>query len=412
MRWPSRRARRFAFRVRSAPRGWRSRSPIPGAEFPAGWSGGSSIRSSPPRRSGKGRAWASPSPTGSSRSTAARSRWRALRAKVPRSSSTCPSLPPIRRRPPRDHDLGRPHRRRQPGPVTGAAPGRPAADGRRYRGDGRLRSGGARADRRPVRRRDRDRHQDAGDGRPGAVGRDPRAPAGHAHPDNHRAWRERAGGSRAPRRGLRLHPEAYRPGLFRGGVVPRDSSARAESQGEGPAAGAGMLRRGTGADRAAAGARAARARKGGIMRQGAVLIVDDELAVLQALPRALRLRMDGVTVDTAHSAGVALDRIAARDYDAIVADIRMPGMDGLALLAEIRTRRPDTPTLMITAHGENDLVVGALRGGACDFIPKPIDRDYFIAALHRAMETREARRRVKEQQLALERHLGELEAIG
>src|SRR5438309_6244706 len=147
------------------------------------------------------------------------------------------------------------------------------------------------------------------------------------------------------------------------------------------------------------------------MSRGAVLIVDDELALLQALPHALRLRMDGVTVDTADSAGLALDRIAARDYDAIVADIKMPGMDGLELLAEIRTRRPDTPTLMITAHGENDLVVGALRGGACDFIPKPIDRDYFVAALHRAMETREARRRVKEQHLALERHLSELEAI-
>src|SRR5947207_6188383 len=65
------------------------------------------------------------------------------------------------------------------------------------------------------------------------------------------------------------------------------------------------------------------------------------------------------------------DRTAARDYDAIVADIKMPGMDGLELLTEIRTRRPDTPTLMITGHGENDLVVGALRGGACDFIHKP-----------------------------------------
>src|SRR5205814_6299263 len=65
----------------------------------------------------------------------------------------------------------------------------------------------------------------------------------------------------------------------------------------------------------------------------------------------------------------------------------------------------------ITGHGENDLVVGALRGGACDFIHKPIDREYFIAALHRALATRDARRRVKEQQLALERHLSELEAI-
>ena len=147
------------------------------------------------------------------------------------------------------------------------------------------------------------------------------------------------------------------------------------------------------------------------MSQGGVLIVDDDLALLEALPEALRLRMDGVTVETADSAAVALERIAARDYDAIVADIKMPGMDGLELLTEIRTRWPDTPTLMITGHGENELVVGALRGGACDFIHKPIDRDYLVTALQQAMATREASRRVKEQQLALEHHLDTLEVV-
>jgi len=147
------------------------------------------------------------------------------------------------------------------------------------------------------------------------------------------------------------------------------------------------------------------------MSQGGVLIVDDDLALLEALPEALRLRMGGVTVETADSAGVALDRIAVRDYDAIVTDIKMPGMDGLALLAEIRTRRPDTPTLIITGHGENELIVGALRGGACDFIHKPIDRDYLVTALQRAMATHEASRRVKEQQLALEHHLDTLEVV-
>src|SRR3989454_850141 len=121
--------------------------------------------------------------------------------------------------------------------------------------------------------------------------------------------------------------------------------------------------------------------------------------------------MGGVTVETADSAAVALDRIAVRDYDAIVTDIKMPGMDGLALLTEIRTRWPDTPTLMITGHGENELVVGALRGGACDFIHKPIDRDYLVTALQQAMATREASRRVKEQQLALEHHLDTLEVV-
>src|SRR6267378_7578902 len=147
------------------------------------------------------------------------------------------------------------------------------------------------------------------------------------------------------------------------------------------------------------------------MSEGHVLIVDDDLALLQALPEALRLRMAGLTVDTADSGAAALDRIAARDYDAIVTDIKMPGMDGLELLAEIRTNRPDTPTLMITGHGEHDLVVHALRAGAYDFIQKPIDRDYFVASLRRAIEMHQLGRRVKEQQLALERHLNELEAI-
>jgi DNA-binding NtrC family response regulator len=144
--------------------------------------------------------------------------------------------------------------------------------------------------------------------------------------------------------------------------------------------------------------------------EGRVLIVDDDPVLLEALPEALRLRMAGITVETADSAAAALNRISDRDYDAIVTDIKMPGMDGLELLAAIRTRRPDTPTLMISGHGETDLVVSALRGGACDFISKPIDRDYFVASLRRAIQMRELSRRAKEEQLALERHIRELES--
>src|SRR5438552_19013240 len=147
------------------------------------------------------------------------------------------------------------------------------------------------------------------------------------------------------------------------------------------------------------------------MSQGHVLIVDDDPALLQALAEALRIRIAGLTVDTAESGAAALEQITARDYDAIVADIKMPGMDGLDPLAEIRTHRPDTPTLMITGHGEHDLVVHALRSGAYDFIQKPIDRDYFVASLRRAIEMRELSRRVKQQQLALERHVNEVEVI-
>src|SRR5437763_8620273 len=141
-----------------------------------------------------------------------------------------------------------------------------------------------------------------------------------------------------------------------------------------------------------------------------VLIVDDDTALLQALPLALALRLPGIQVETSDSAREALSRVQQHDYDTIVTDIKMPGMDGLVLLARIKELRPDTPTLLITGHGEHNLAIEALRGGAYDFIQKPIDRDYFVAALQRAMQTYALRRQIQEQQRALEEHAHSLEA--
>ncbi len=142
-----------------------------------------------------------------------------------------------------------------------------------------------------------------------------------------------------------------------------------------------------------------------------ILLVDDDAALLEALPRALKLRMDGIKIDTADTAADALERIHAVDYDAIVSDIKMPGMDGLALLEKIHDARPKTPTLLITGHGEHDLAVQALRGGAYDFVQKPIDRDYFVASLERAIQMRRLDRQVEEQRIALERHARVLEHV-
>src|SRR5256884_2113553 len=142
-----------------------------------------------------------------------------------------------------------------------------------------------------------------------------------------------------------------------------------------------------------------------------ILLVDDDAALLQALPQALSLKMDNVQVDTCDSAFEALEQIQNHDYDAIVSDIKMPGMDGLALLEKIKELRPDVPTLLITGHGERDLAVRALRGGAYDFIQKPIDRDYLVAALQRAIQAHQLRCRVFEQQLALALHAKSLERI-
>jgi PAS domain S-box-containing protein len=145
---------------------------------------------------------------------------------------------------------------------------------------------------------------------------------------------------------------------------------------------------------------------------GRVLIVDDDPALLDALPEALRLRMSELAVETCDAAADALRRIADKDYDAIVTDIKMPGMDGLGLLDEIHRLRPETPTLLITGHGEHDLAVQALRRGAYDYIQKPIDREYFTASLARAIEKRELARRIELQRLELERHSHVLEHVG
>ena len=95
-----------------------------------------------------------------------------------------------------------------------------------------------------------------------------------------------------------------------------------------------------------------------------ILIVDDDTALLQALPHTLALRISGVQVDTSASAQGALELIQAHDYDVIVTDIKMPEMDGLALLAQVQALRPETPTLLITGHGDHQLAIQALRGGA------------------------------------------------
>src|SRR5688500_11393707 len=141
-----------------------------------------------------------------------------------------------------------------------------------------------------------------------------------------------------------------------------------------------------------------------------VLIVDDDPALLEALPEALRLRIDDLDVDTSDSGRDAIARIAETEYDALVDDIKMPGMDGLELLTEIKKVAPDLPTILITGHGDHELAVQALRVGAQDYVTKPIDRDYFVLSLNRAIECHKLTRDVNAKRLELLHHTEELEA--
>lgn len=105
-----------------------------------------------------------------------------------------------------------------------------------------------------------------------------------------------------------------------------------------------------------------------------VLIIDDEPHIRLILSTAL----EGMAsrVDTAESAEDALEILQDHPYDVVISDIRMPGMDGLELLRRIRNEQPWVRVLLITAHGTMDTVIEAMRLGAADFMPKPIDHKH------------------------------------
>jgi CheY-like chemotaxis protein len=117
-----------------------------------------------------------------------------------------------------------------------------------------------------------------------------------------------------------------------------------------------------------------------------ILIVDDEpdVAILfrQQFRREAR---EGVYVlHFALSASEALERLAGEiepQLIVILSDINIPGMDGLALLREIKNRRPDLPVVMLTAYGDDERRRRAAEDGAADFVTKPVDFDFLKTRL-------------------------------
>jgi DNA-binding NtrC family response regulator len=116
-----------------------------------------------------------------------------------------------------------------------------------------------------------------------------------------------------------------------------------------------------------------------------ILIVDDEQDMLGLLKRSLEPDL-GCRVSTAASAEEALKQLAESAFDLVLADIKMPGMDGLELLEIVKRKNPAQTVVMMTAFGEIDTAVGAIRSGAYDFITKPFEHDALVLRLEKALE--------------------------
>ncbi|MGH7893476.1 MAG: sigma-54-dependent transcriptional regulator [Candidatus Binatia bacterium] len=124
-----------------------------------------------------------------------------------------------------------------------------------------------------------------------------------------------------------------------------------------------------------------------------VLIVDDEAGVRESLRMVLKDAYDPIAVA---SGGEALETLGTGGYDVLLLDIVMPGMDGLQLLEEVRSRYPRLPVIMLTATKTVKTAVGAMKLGAFDYVTKPFDVDELRVILDKATENAALRREVEE----------------
>ncbi len=118
--------------------------------------------------------------------------------------------------------------------------------------------------------------------------------------------------------------------------------------------------------------------------KGMVLVVDDDASIRDSL--RMILEFEGYRVEEAHSGPAALARVADTQPEAVLLDIKMPEMDGLAALRAFRERGYDMPVLMISGHGDVGTAVEAAKRGAYDFFEKPLQRERVLVSLRNAIE--------------------------
>lgn len=140
---------------------------------------------------------------------------------------------------------------------------------------------------------------------------------------------------------------------------------------------------------------------GGAAQTNDLLLVDDEAGIRTVL--GIALEEMGYAVRTAPDAEGALDLIAREAPQILLTDIKMPGMDGIALLKQVKARWPDTEVIMLTGHGDIDLAIRSLKHEATDFITKPIHDEVLAVALKRARERIEMRAQLRAHTENLER---------
>lgn len=124
------------------------------------------------------------------------------------------------------------------------------------------------------------------------------------------------------------------------------------------------------------------------MQEMNLMLVDDEERFLATTEKLLARK--GYSVVTATSGVEALEKLRSHAIHVVILDVRMPGMDGIATLREIKRQHPLVEVIMLTGHATVEAAIDGLKSGATDFLMKPVDLDDLLAKAEEAFVKRRA----------------------
>jgi DNA-binding NtrC family response regulator len=123
------------------------------------------------------------------------------------------------------------------------------------------------------------------------------------------------------------------------------------------------------------------------MKGSKILLVDDEVVFTTNMSKLLTSR--GYRVTAANSGDAAIQELEKEDFDVVVLDLKMPGMDGITTLKEIKKLELFTQTLILTGHGSIDTALEAVRLGAYDYLTKPCEIDDLVSKIEGAWQKKD-----------------------
>ncbi len=122
-----------------------------------------------------------------------------------------------------------------------------------------------------------------------------------------------------------------------------------------------------------------------------ILVIDDEPDMLMLLRMMIEENTDH-EVETTNNPSEGIKLFSEKDYDLVITDLKMPGLDGIELFDEFQEIKPDIPMVMITAYGSIETADEAMKKGVADFITKPFRKDTILFTINRVLELARVRK--------------------